>query len=343
MQRRRARATLTRVTVEMPIDGERSRRRAEIVAEALELPAPERASFIDAACGGDAALRREVEALVAADRTAAGFLGMPPPSSGLIGSTLSHFRIVDQLGSGGMSEVYLAEDEKLGRRVALKVLPRELAGSPERLARFRREARAVAALNHPNIVTIHSVEEDRGIHFLTMELVEGVTLAEKIVPGGLAADELLCLAIPLVDAVAAAHAREIVHRDLKPANVMVSADGRVKVLDFGIAKLAAGAAKLGTPSTSLTLDGRVLGTVAYMSPEQVVGRAVDRRSDVFSLGIVLRELATGEHPFTAPSQAETISKILRDTPEPVTGRNARLPHRLDEIIERCLDKDPDRR
>lgn len=359
MQRLRARANLTQVTEDTPVDGERWRRIAEIVGEALDLPPAELPAYLDAACGGDAAMRREVEALLAADRAADGFLEAPaaeaardlldenaPSSPNLVGSTLSHFRIVGELGTGGMSEVYLAEDEKLGRRVALKVLPPELAGSPERLARFRREARAVAALNHPNIITIHSVEEERGIHFLTMELVEGVTLHAKIVPGGLAADEILRIAVPLADAVAAAHAKGLTHRDLKPANVMVSADGRVKVLDFGIAKRVSGIPGTSRPSeasTRLTLDGRILGTVAYMSPEQVVGHAVDRRSDIFSLGIVLYELATGEHPFLAPSQAETISNILRDTPEPVTGRNTRLPHRLAEVIERCLDKDPDRR
>ena len=156
------------MTVETPIDGQRSRRIAEIVGEALERPPAERSAFLDAACGGDATLREAVEALLAADRTAAGFLGVSPPSAGLIGSTLSHYRILERLGAGGMGEVYLAEDQKLGRRVALKVLPRELAGDPDRLARFRREARTVAALNHPNLVTLHSVEEARGVHFLTM-------------------------------------------------------------------------------------------------------------------------------------------------------------------------------
>lgn len=331
------------MTVETPIDGERSRRVAEIVGEALECPPAERPAFLDAVCGGDTALRESVEALLAADRTAEGFAGVSPPSEGLIGSTLSHYRILERLGAGGMGEVYLAEDEKLGRRVALKVLPRELARHPERLARFRREARTVAALNHPNIVTLHSTEEARGLHFLTMELVEGVTLREKVVPGGLPAAEVLRLALPLAEALAAAHAQGITHRDLKPANVMISGDGRIKVLDFGIAKLAEATETDGPreTSTALTLDGLVPGTVAYMSPEQVVGHPVDRRSDIFSLGVVLFELATGEHPFAAPSRAETISKILRDPP--AAGSDAALPHRLGRIIDRCLEKDPDRR
>jgi tetratricopeptide (TPR) repeat protein/tRNA A-37 threonylcarbamoyl transferase component Bud32 len=311
------------LTIETAIDGERSRRIAEIVGEALHLPPGELPAFLDEACGGDAVLRRQVEALLAARSE-------EPPR------ILSHYRILGRLGSGGMGEVYLAEDEKLGRRVALKVLPPALAQNPQRLARFRREARAVAALNHPNIVTLHSIEEDQGVPFLTMELVEGVTLRDKIVPGGLAADELLRLALPLADAVAAAHAQGITHRDLKPANVMISDDGRLKVLDFGLARRTL---EDGDASADLTADGRVLGTVPYMSPEQAKGFPVDCRSDVFSLGTVLYELATGEHPFAAPSPAETVSKILRDTPEPP----AELPPALRSIIDRCLQKDPDLR
>jgi len=311
------------VTVETPFDGERSRRIAQIVSEALDVPPAERSAFLAGACGGDASLLREAEALLAADRTEDGLAApLPQLSQNLIGLTLSHYRIVERIGAGGMGEVYLAEDEKLGRRVALKVLPREVAGNPERLARFRREARTVAALNHPNIVTLHSVEDARGLHFLTMELVEGVILQEKIVPGGLPVDELLRLALPLADAVAAAHAQGIAHRDLKPANVMISGDGRLKVLDFGISKPAADSRDR-TASTSITRDGRVLGTVAYMAPEQLAGHPADRRSDIFSLGIVLFELATGAHPFTAPNTA--------------------LPPRLRPLIHRCLDKDPDRR
>ncbi|HKH50026.1 MAG TPA: protein kinase, partial [Thermoanaerobaculia bacterium] len=301
--------------------GERSRRIAAIINAALELPPAELPSFLDGACGEDASLREEIEALLASDPTAERFLRTPPSSHDLIGTTLSHYRIVERLGAGGMGEVYLAEDEKLGRRVALKVLPREVAGNPERLARFRREARTVAALNHPNIVTLHSVEDARGLPFLTMELVEGVTLQEKIVPGGLPLDELLRLALPLADAVAAAHAQGIAHRDLKPANVMISGDGRLKVLDFGISKPADSLHH--AASTSITLDGRVLGTVAYMAPEQLAGHPADCRTDIFSLGIVLFELATGAHPFIAP--------------------NAALPHRLGRIIHRCLEKDPDLR
>jgi serine/threonine protein kinase len=309
-------------TDDTPVDGERSRRIAEIVGSALERPAAERSAYLAAACGSDAGLLREAEALLDADRTEEGFTAPPHRAQNLIGSLLDHYRILDRLGAGGMGEVYLAEDTKLGRQVALKLLPRELAGSPERLARFQREARTVAALNHPNIVTLYSIEDAHGLHFLTMERVEGVILQKKIVPGGLPLNELLRLALPLADAVAAAHAQGIAHRDLKPANVMIADDGRLKVLDFGIAKPTADS-RQHAASASITQDGRVLGTVAYMAPEQVAGHPADRRSDVFSLGIVLSELATGTHPFTAPA--------------------ARLPSRLRPILQRCLDKDPDRR
>ena len=246
-----------------------------------------------------------------------------------------------------MGEVYLAEDSKLGRQVALKVLAHESARDPDRRARFEREARAVAALNHPGIVTIHSVEEDAGLLFLTMELVEGKTLSECIAPGGMTLAELLRIAIPLADAVGTAHQRGITHRDLKPANVMVADDGRVKVLDFGLAKQQPKDAFQGEtamlPAENLTADGRILGTVAYMSPEQAQGKAVDSRSDVFSLGIVLFEIATAVRPFTGDSNVAVISSILKDTPPLVTDLRPDLPRELSRIVKRCLAKDPEER
>jgi len=259
-------------------------------------------------------------------------------------SSLSHYRILSALGSGGMGEVYLAEDTKLGRRVALKVLAPGVAADPERRDRFEREARAVAALNHPNIVTIHSVEEDNGVPFLTMELVEGKTLGEIIPPEGLPIDSFLAIAIPLADAVAAAHERGITHRDLKPANVMVSVDRRVKVLDFGLAKLrdtVVGADESTFLATSrLTTEGRIMGTVAYMSPEQAEGKPVDQRSDVFSLGILLYEMATGKKPFQGDTNMSILSAILKDTPQSVTDLRADLPPELARIVRRALQKDP---
>ena len=294
----------------------------------------------------------------------------------MIGSTISHYRILELIGKGGMGEVYLAEDLELGRRIALKMLPPELVAEPERLERFRREAKTLAALNHPNIVTIHSVEtaEAEGrelkrpdpvpagegeplspqtpeppspqVHFLTMELVDGKTVADSIPPGGLAAERILELSVPLADALAKAHATGVVHRDLKPGNVMVTSDGRVKVLDFGLAKLRGHS--LADEDTQLategiTGDGRVLGTVPYMSPEQVVGKAVDQRSDVFSLGVMLFEMATGKRPFRGESSPDLISSILRDTPQRVDLLKEELPHHLARVIGRCLEKDPERR
>jgi Tol biopolymer transport system component/predicted Ser/Thr protein kinase len=260
----------------------------------------------------------------------------------MIGSTLGHYRIVELIGKGGMGEVYLADDTRLQRRVALKVLARELAGDPDRRERFEREARAAAALNHPNIVTIHSVEEVDGIPFLTLELIDGQTLADLIPEGGLPLDRVLTLAIPLADAVGAAHQRGITHRDLKPANVMVTSDGRVKVLDFGLAKLKEDVrlvAEAGAPTGMLTGDGRIVGTVAYMSPEQAEGKQVDQRSDVFSLGVLLYEMATGVRPFTGETQMSILSSIMKDSPRPVTDAKRSLPRDFSRIVMRCLSKD----
>jgi len=264
----------------------------------------------------------------------------------MIPPTLAHYRIVRPLGAGGMGEVFLAEDTKLGRRVALKVLPPAVAHDPERRERFEREARAVAALNHPNIVTLHSVEQHDDLLFLTMELVEGRPLTEVIPPQGMPAGQLLEVAIPLAGAVGAAHQRGITHRDLKPANVMVSDDGRVKVLDFGLAKLQEDD-RLGgdTASTAanLTIEGRILGTSAYMSPEQAQGKPVDARSDIFSLGVVLYEMSTGERPFTGDNHLSVLSSILKDAPVPVTQVRHDLPRDLERIVRRCLEKNPDDR
>ena len=245
----------------------------------------------------------------------------------MIGRTLSHYRITVAIGAGGMGEVYRATDINLGRDVALKVLPPDVARDHERLVRFKREARAVAALNHPYIVTIFSVEEVDGVHFLTMELVEGKPLDSVIPPSGLPVDRILEIAGALAEALAAAHEKGIVHRDLKPANVMVTHEGRVKVLDFGLAKEthAANPNYATLTSTSHTQAGVVMGTPAYMSPEQVSGRSTDHRTDIFSLGIVLYEMATGRRvissqgrfrysPRTCRYQSDTSSKPVWPTP-----------------------------
>ena len=264
----------------------------------------------------------------------------------MIGQTLGHYRVLQLLGKGGMGEVYLAEDSRLQRRVALKILSPALSGDPARRERFEREARAAAALNHPNIVTIHSVEDVDGVPFLTLELLDGRTLGELTPPDGLPVDRLLAYAIPLTDAVGAAHQRGITHRDLKPANVMVTSDGRLKVLDFGLAKLReeiAEAERPNIPTQELTGEGRILGTVAYMSPEQAEGRAVDSRTDVFALGVMLYEMATGARPFQGDTQMSVLSAILKDTPSPVSDIRRDLPRELGRIVRRCLAKDPEDR
>jgi serine/threonine protein kinase len=266
----------------------------------------------------------------------------------MLGKTVAHYEIVSSLGKGGMGEVYLAEDTRLNRRVALKVLPLEMAGDAERRARFEREAQAVATLNHPNIVTIHSVEEAEGIHFITMELVEGQTLSKMLPRSGFSLSGLLEIAIPLADAVSSAHRSGITHRDLKPDNIMVDGEGRLRILDFGLAKTRGpmGAEEGLTQAPTATVEteeGKILGTVAYMSPEQAEGKAVDSRTDIFSLGTILYEMATGERPFRGDTSISTITSILRDDPSPVTELNRSLPRHLGRIVRRCLAKNPDRR
>jgi TolB-like protein len=260
----------------------------------------------------------------------------------LIGRTLSHYHITAAIGAGGMGEVYRANDKKLGRDVALKVLSAQMAHDPNRLARFQREARSVAALNHPHIVTIFSVEEAEGVHFLTMELVEGQSLERLIPAGGLPVERIVEIASALADALTAAHEKGIVHRDLKPANVMLTDDGRVKVLDFGLAKDVRSDKSSDATQTfaGQTAMGVVMGTPTYMSPEQVAGRVLDHRTDIFSLGVILYEMASGRRPFEGASSAELASAILRDTPRPLSEFRADLPEELGLLIQRCLEKDP---
>jgi Tol biopolymer transport system component/predicted Ser/Thr protein kinase len=264
-------------------------------------------------------------------------------------TVLGHYRIISPVGKGGMGEVYAAEDTKLKRTVALKILPQGVSVDPDRRTRFEREAQAVAALNHPNIVTIYSVEEASGMLFLAMELIEGRTLKDAMADGALPLETLLRIATAVSDAMAAAHQRGITHRDLKPGNVMVTPEGRVKVLDFGLAKLQETQLEAGPDQQTrlrtddLTGEGRILGTVAYMSPEQAEGKPVDQRSDIFSLGVMLHEMAVGERPFKGDTDISVISSILKDTPSSVTDIKPDLPPGLARIVRRCLAKDPGRR
>jgi TolB-like protein/Tfp pilus assembly protein PilF len=261
---------------------------------------------------------------------------------------IGSYHLLEKLGAGGMGEVYRAADTRLNRHVALKILSSEHARLPHSVERFRREACSVAALNHPNIVTIYSVEEHEGLHFLTMELVQGRTLGSVIPQEGLPLRRLLEIAVPLAEALEAAHERGIVHRDLKPANVMVSHADRVKVLDFGIAKVEADAAATiiegaAVEPATLTDSGLVIGTPAYMSPEQALGRPVDHRTDVFSLGVLLYQMATGCRPFRGEAASETFAAVLRDTPPAPSTLNPRVPPVLDKLIASCLEKEPARR
>lgn len=271
----------------------------------------------------------------------------------MIGSKLAHYEILRELGRGGMGQVFLARDTRLDRNVALKVLPEELAGDPDRLARFEREAKTLASLSHPNIVTIFSVEETDGVRFMTMELVEGTTLDEHIPDNGMEMRDFVRLAESLADAVSAAHERGIHHRDLKPANVMVTGDGRVKVLDFGLAKLRK--AQVGDDeATQLlsgeftgerTAEGKIVGTIAYMSPEQAQGGSIDHRSDIFSLGILMYEMVSGKRPFDGPNNISVLSSILKDEPRSISDVREKhdVPLPLARIIHRALAKRPDDR
>jgi serine/threonine protein kinase len=260
------------------------------------------------------------------------------------GTRLGGFEIVSSLGAGGMGEVYRARDTRLGRDVAVKVLPADVAGHADRLARLEREARTVAAMNHPNIVTLHSIEDADGLRFLTMELVEGDSLDRHVVPGGMPVARVLDIGIPLADALVAAHERGVVHRDLKPANVMMTRSGRVKVLDFGLARPAEASSSLeatqaATLPTPISTVGQVVGTVPYMAPEQVRGEALDARTDLFALGVLLYELLAGRRPFTGATFADISSSILRDRPEPLATVRADIPADLARIVSRCLEKD----
>lgn len=262
----------------------------------------------------------------------------------MIGRTLGHYRILERLGTGGMGDVWLAEDTRLRRKVALKMLRREVAESPEKAARFEREAKAVASLSHPSIVTLHAVEEIDGVRFLAMEYLEGRTLDQVVRDGALPVGEILRIGVAVADALAAAHARGILHRDLKPSNVMVGVDGRVKVLDFGLAKLVRGDGLLADGhETALTREGEVVGTLHYSSPEQLQLKPLDARSDVYSLGALLFEISTGAVPFRGDSTAQIVTEILCDPPRRLDELDRRLPPELADLVAACLEKEPARR
>lgn len=323
---------------------------------ALDKDPSERDTFLDESCGGDDALRREVQSLLRYAAEAESFLERPavdiaptPPGESheatLVGRTISHYQVLSLLGVGGMGEVYLARDPRLERTVAVKILPGELAADADRMQRFRREAKAASALNHPNVATIHDVGESDGIHFIVMEHVEGETLAARI-GRQLTPSEVVDIAVQAADALDVAHAKGITHRDIKPANLMLTQRGNVKVLDFGVAKVARH--DEGSPSGDWTVEpvtavGSVVGSAPYMSPEQIAGGEVDSRSDVFSLGVVIYQMATRQLPFSGSTRAELKDRILHAAPETMMRLNPDTPAELERITLKCLDKRTDGR
>ena len=340
------------------MSAERWERTKQILEEALRIAPGPRQAYLDLVCGPDSELRAEVESLIASHEEAgSAFLDAAalelleltssarPPALPL-NHVIGHYRLVEEAGRGGMGVVYKAEDTRLHRFVALKILPEQVGEDSVDLVRFRREAEAASALNHPNIVTIYEIGQDGSTHYIAMELVEGKTLRELLVAGLLPIRKAIEIAAQVAEGLAKAHEAGIAHRDLKPENLMVSQDGFVKILDFGLAKLMSTSEELSdmcTPSTSATRPGLLLGTLGYMSPEQASGDRLDFRSDQFSFGLVLYEMVTGKRAFQRSTAAETLVAILREQAEPIGVQNPDAPAPLCWAIERCLAKEPDKR
>jgi Tol biopolymer transport system component len=339
------------------MDQERWRRVMGLFHAALEREPEERQAFLDVACSGDADLRRQVELLVSQAEQAGSFLERPAiedvtvtltAAQSLLGRQFGPYRIVSPLGAGGMGEVYRAHDSKLGRDVAIKTLPHEFARDPERLARFRREARTLASLNHPNIAAIYGLEESGDVDCLVMELVEGETLTDRLKKGPLPLAEAMRFAEQIAEAIGAAHDKSIIHRDLKPANVKVTPEGRVKVLDFGLAKAIWGPqgdqdlSQLATVTGVETLAGNIVGTPGYMSPEQARAKDVDKRTDIWAFGCLFYELLTGKRAFRGETLQDTIAAVMEREPD-WQALPPKTPPKIRELLRQCLQKDGGRR
>src|SRR5437867_6117196 len=331
----------------------------EIFHAALDQEPDRVGAFLDAACEGDDVLRRNVEALLASHQRAGAFIEAPVGGIAtriiengqadlLVGQTIGHYKISKRIGSGGMGEVYLATDITAGREAALKLLPTRFTSDAERLKRFQQEERALVGLNHPNILTVYEIGEDHSTHYIASGLIEGETLRQRLMRGRMEVGEAVDVAIQVASALAAAHETGIVHRDIKPENIMLRPDGYVKVLDFGIAKLAEREVPVTTPTDEALLLvetnlGSILGTVRYMSPEQAYGTQVDKGTDIWTLGVVLYEMVTGHAPFTGETPGEAMSSILEMEPPPLTSYVAHTPPELQQIISKALRKEREER
>src|SRR5437016_2170471 len=329
----------------------------EIYRTALDQEPDQIRAFLDTACEGDEVLRRKVEALLASRERAGNFIETSAVGLAtriiengqadlLVGRTIGHYKISKGIGTGGMGEVYLATDVIAGRNAALKLLPLRFTGDAERLKRFQQEAHAVVGLNHPNILTVYEIGEDHSIHYIASELIEGETLRQRLMRGRIEAGEAVDVAIQVASALAAAHEAGIVHRDINPGNIMLRPDRYVKVLDFGIAKLAEQEGPMPKDEALLLVEtnlGSILGTVPYMSPEQARGAPVDKETDIWSLGVILYEMVTGHQPFVGEAPREVMTSIREKQPPPLTSYSKQSPAELQQIISKALLKDQSER